>query len=152
MENTLDYIPITSSVNPSFWSKLTEMKLDVYKSKEIVQDLYGYTDILKQLNCPWTLLEVDSTSFNVNYSAGMNLRFCGRLINTNTIERFKDYDKMHLINEVGIDLYEKIKDGRALEDPSLLNCFILLTFAVSSLILEFDDEEDFACSSIHSNT
>ncbi|CAG9830848.1 unnamed protein product [Diabrotica balteata] len=129
MENTVEYIPITSSVNPSFWSKLTEMKLDVYKSKEIEQHLFGYTDILKQLNCPWTFLEVDSTSFNVNYSAGINLRFCGRLINTNTIERFKDYDKMHLIHEVGTDLHEKIKDGRALEDPSLLNCFILLTFA-----------------------
>ena len=54
----------------------------------------------------------------------------GYLRNTNTKETFTDIDKQVVINEVGKKIWEAITSGRALEDPSLLTPFILLTFAV----------------------
>lgn len=55
--------------------------------------------------------------------------------NTNTIEVFKDLDKQATINEFGKKIWSDITSGAALEDPSLLSRFILLTFAVRSHFL-----------------
>lgn len=131
MPFTLSYVPLTSSVNPSFWSKLSELKLDIYKLNEAEQhNIWGYRELINNPNCPLSLVEVDSTSFNTSaYGQNMNLLFHGKLINTNTIERFREYDKAQLINDYGIQFYEKLENGDALKNPSLLNCFILLSFA-----------------------
>ncbi|XP_056645877.1 ubiquitin-like modifier-activating enzyme ATG7 isoform X1 [Diorhabda sublineata] len=130
MSSTLSYVPLSSSVNPSFWSKLTELKLDIYKLNEVEQHIWGYSELINNPNCPLSLVEIDSTSFNTcAYGQNMNLLFHGKLINTNTIERFREYDKTQLINDFGVQLQEKLKNGEALRNPSVLNCFILLSFA-----------------------
>jgi Ubiquitin-like modifier-activating enzyme ATG7 N-terminus len=54
----------------------------------------------------------------------------GYLRNTNTKETFTDIDKQVVISEAGRKIWEAITTGKALEDPSLLTPFILLTFAV----------------------
>lgn len=58
----LEYIPFTSSINPSFWSKLTEIKLDVDKLEENQRKIWGYVSMVGSQ--AQMLLEVDSTSFN----------------------------------------------------------------------------------------
>lgn len=60
--------------------------------------------------------------------------FYGKFINTNTIEKFKSCDKQLLINNEGMKFVERLKNGDVLKNPSLLNWFILLTFAVSLLL------------------
>lgn len=42
---------------------------------------------------------------------------------------------MDLLNEVGSNLYKKILSGEALQKPSVLNSFLILSFAVSSDLL-----------------
>lgn len=64
MSIPLSYVPLNSSVNPSFWSKLSELKIDVYKSNEIDVVIWGYSRLIENANLPTSLLEVDSTSFN----------------------------------------------------------------------------------------
>lgn len=54
----------------------------------------------------------------------------GKILNRNTIEQFKDCDKNMLICGEGLMLWDSVKDGSVLEDPSLLNSFIILSFAV----------------------
>lgn len=53
----------------------------------------------------------------------------GTLINTNTIEAFRTYNKMELIQSFGQEIWDTVKSGKALEDPSVLCQFVLMTFA-----------------------
>lgn len=130
MSIPLSYVPLNSSVNPSFWSKLSELKIDVYKSNEIDVVIWGYSRLIENANLPTSLLEVDSTSFNKEFSDQETyIPFYGKFINTNTIEKFKSCDKQLLINNEGMKFVERLKNGDVLKNPSLLNWFILLTFA-----------------------
>lgn len=62
--NTLAYTNLSSSINPSFWSKLTEIKLNVDKLSEKPRHIWGYFHISIKTECTLALLDVDSTSFN----------------------------------------------------------------------------------------
>lgn len=60
-----------------------------------------------------------------------NFGAIGILKNLNTIESFKNCDKLSLLNIAGQRLTAKILNGTCLEDPRELACFLLLSFAVS---------------------
>lgn len=60
----LEYFPFSSSVNPSFWNKLTEIKLDIDKLEESGKHIWGYYSNFVINNCGTPLFEVDSTSYN----------------------------------------------------------------------------------------
>ncbi|XP_060528264.1 ubiquitin-like modifier-activating enzyme ATG7 [Cylas formicarius] len=130
MTEKIMYCPFTSSVNPSFWNKLTALKLDVDKLSETEHHVWGYFHILGSENVPSSVVEVDSTSFNECFvSQKVYIPFEGKVINKNTIEQFKECDKMHLINKEGNNLLGTIKSGEILRRPSLLNNFFVLSFA-----------------------
>lgn len=60
----LEFVPFMSSVNPSFWNKLSEIKLNIDKLDENVHEIWGYfTNLNTGTNFP-AIAEVDSTSFN----------------------------------------------------------------------------------------
>lgn len=61
----------------------------------------------------------------------MYIPFKGKVINKNTVEGFKECNKMDLINTEGRCLYDNIVSGGAIKEPALLNSFLLLSFAVS---------------------
>ncbi|KAK4875920.1 hypothetical protein RN001_012342 [Aquatica leii] len=128
-EKVLEYFPFNSSVNPSFWHKLTEIKLDIDKLNETNRHIWGYYSNLTN-HCKASLFEVDSTSFNVNNGCqNMFLPIRGVLMNKNTIDLFKDCDKNKLVQNEGFKLWEYYRNGEALQDPSLLNFFLILSFA-----------------------
>ena len=56
----LEFVPFKSCINPSFWHKLSEIKLNVDKLNEKVRKIWGYYSNIED-KC---ILEVDSTSFN----------------------------------------------------------------------------------------
>lgn len=60
----LSYMQLCSSINPSFWNKFTELKLDVDKLIEKEHQVWGYFNIICRKDCNVPVLEVDSTSFN----------------------------------------------------------------------------------------
>lgn len=70
----------------------------------------------------------NSSEFN---SQNMYVPFEGTICNKNTIEQFKECDKMDIINAAGAKLSRSIVSGEALERPSILNSFLILSFAVS---------------------
>lgn len=130
MEDKLKFVQLSSSVNPSFWNKLTELKLNVDKLNETERHSWGYFSILRNNRVCTPLLEVDSTSFNENFNGqNMYVPFEGKIVNKNTIEQFKDCNKMDFINTEGISLYKNIVSGEALKRPSILNSFVVLSFA-----------------------
>lgn len=59
----------------------------------------------------------------------------GFILNKNTIETFKDCNKLELIDEEGSYIWNKFKNGDVLKDPSILNTFFVLSFAVCYLFL-----------------
>ncbi|KAI4461849.1 ubiquitin-activating enzyme e1 [Holotrichia oblita] len=127
-QSPLQFVPFSSCINPSFWHKFTQLKLDVLKLDESTAKIWGYYTNLDSQMKP--IIEVDSTSFN-NYYNGSKfyLPYHGLLINKNTIEEFKECDKKNIIKEAGDILENDIKTGRALKDPALLNLFLILSYA-----------------------
>ena len=69
----------------------------------------------------------------------------GTLIQFNTLEQFKQADKSELLAQTGRVIWEDITSGRALENPSSLSRFVLLTYA------DLKASERFCFSSILSN-
>lgn len=69
--------------------------------------------------------------FSEPSSTKLYLPMCGRILNKNTIEQFKECDKSKLINEEGNFIWQRLKDPKTLENPSVLNSFFVLSFAVS---------------------
>lgn len=61
----LSYMQVSSSINPSFWNKFTELKLDVDKLIEKEHHVWGYFNAIFRKDCNVPVLEVDSTSFNM---------------------------------------------------------------------------------------
>jgi ubiquitin-like modifier-activating enzyme ATG7 len=51
------------------------------------------------------------------------------LVNANTLEDFKDWDKAALLRQVATTIWEDVLSGRAMAEPHLLSRFLLLTFA-----------------------
>ncbi|XP_066145720.1 ubiquitin-like modifier-activating enzyme ATG7 [Euwallacea fornicatus] len=126
----LIYQQLASFVNPSFWSKLTDLKLNVDKLDETERHLWGYFPLIRATEVPYPFLEVDSTSFNEEFN-GQNtyIPFEGKIINKNTIEQFKECNKGELLNSVGTNIYQLISNSAALERPSVLNSFLIISFA-----------------------
>jgi ubiquitin-like modifier-activating enzyme ATG7 len=55
----------------------------------------------------------------------------GILLNKNTLQAFKNCDKIALLEELGQELWQSITSGEALDNPALLSRFFLLTYAVN---------------------
>ncbi|XP_069674598.1 ubiquitin-like modifier-activating enzyme ATG7 isoform X2 [Periplaneta americana] len=53
----------------------------------------------------------------------------GILLNKNTLEAFKNCNKIALLEELGQELWQSITSGEALDNPALLSRFFLLTYA-----------------------
>ncbi len=57
----------------------------------------------------------------------------GKLKVFNTINEFNLLDKNKFLHEIGLEILNDIRSGKALENPELLNRFALITFAVSTV-------------------
>lgn len=59
-EEILQFVPFTSFVNPSFWHKLSELKIDVDRLEDVPRKISGFFSNTEN----FCLLEVDYTAFN----------------------------------------------------------------------------------------
>ncbi|XP_026465574.1 ubiquitin-like modifier-activating enzyme ATG7 [Ctenocephalides felis] len=128
MENQiLQYRPFSSCINPSFWHKFTEIKLDIDKLDDNGKNIIGFFTNFKSVG---NFLDVDCTSFNREYNSQTHIYPAhGVIFNKNTIEEFKNCDKSFVLNKAGDILWNNITQGNCLKDPSILNTFIILSFA-----------------------
>ncbi|KAJ6634983.1 Ubiquitin-like modifier-activating enzyme ATG7 [Pseudolycoriella hygida] len=127
-DNILKFVPIESFVSPTFWYKLAEIKLDVDRLNDAEKRIHGqYTNLNSSIQC---INSVDSSSFNENPSESFGYFVShGVLYNKNTIEDFKDCDKVSLMNDEGRKIWESIIDGSCIDNPSLFVRFFVLSFA-----------------------
>ncbi|KAF4525803.1 hypothetical protein B566_EDAN009911 [Ephemera danica] len=111
---------LSSAVEPSFWHKLCQLKLDVDRLEEPERNVWGHYDDRGKLT-------LDITAFNSSEVVGAAR---GLLINRNTIETFRECDKDALLQQQGRALEQAVSSGEALRNPSLVvGRFLLLSFA-----------------------
>uniref|UniRef100_A0A7N5KRX6 Ubiquitin-like modifier-activating enzyme ATG7 n=1 Tax=Ailuropoda melanoleuca TaxID=9646 RepID=A0A7N5KRX6_AILME len=125
----LQFAPFSSALDVGFWHELTQRKLNEYRLDEAPKDIKGYYYNGDSAGLP-ARLTLEFSAFDM--SAPTPARCCpavGTLFNTNTLEAFKAADKKLLLEQAADEIWEAIKSGAALENPVLLNKFLLLTFA-----------------------
>ncbi|XP_049775699.1 ubiquitin-like modifier-activating enzyme ATG7 [Schistocerca cancellata] len=126
--DVLLYAPFESFVHTTFWHKLSQIKLEIDKLKEEARPVWGcYTCTTPPAMCS---VHVDFSSYNQDFQdQPLALPMHGTIINKNTLESFKEYNKVQLLDEYGQNLLSSIRTAEALKNPSLLSRFILLTYA-----------------------
>uniref|UniRef100_A0A669P3Q0 Ubiquitin-like modifier-activating enzyme ATG7 n=1 Tax=Phasianus colchicus TaxID=9054 RepID=A0A669P3Q0_PHACC len=135
----LQFAPFSSALNVGFWHELTQKKLNEYRLDETPKVIKGYYYNGDPSGFP-ARLTLEFSAFDMN--AAIPARCCpafGTLYNTNTFETFKSCDKKSLLEKEANEIWESIKSGAALENPMLLNRFLLLTFAIQALQKAYDE-------------
>uniref|UniRef100_A0A8C5XIA3 Ubiquitin-like modifier-activating enzyme ATG7 n=1 Tax=Microcebus murinus TaxID=30608 RepID=A0A8C5XIA3_MICMU len=135
----LQFAPFSSALDVGFWHELTQKKLNEYRLDEAPKDIKGYYYNGDSAGLP-ARLTLEFSAFDM--SAPTPAHCCpavGTLYNTNTLESFKTADKKLLLEQAADEIWESIKSGAALENPVLLNKFLLLTFAIQALERAYDD-------------
>uniref|UniRef100_A0A8C0GYQ4 Ubiquitin-like modifier-activating enzyme ATG7 n=1 Tax=Chelonoidis abingdonii TaxID=106734 RepID=A0A8C0GYQ4_CHEAB len=135
----LQFVPFTSALDAGFWHELTQKKLNEYRLDETPKGIKGYYYNGDPFGLP-ARLTLEFSAFDMN--AATPAHCCpavGTLYNTNTFESFKSCDKKSLLEKAANEIWETIKSGTALENPMLLNKFLLLTFAIQALQKAYDE-------------
>lgn len=125
----LQFAPFCSALEAGFWHQLTQKKLNDYRLDESPRNIKGYYYNGDPDGLP-TRLTLEFSAFDVD--GPTPARCCsasGTLYNTNTLEAFKSTDKKALLDKAANEIWNDIQSGAAVEDSSVLNKFILLTFA-----------------------
>uniref|UniRef100_A0A674NIP4 Ubiquitin-like modifier-activating enzyme ATG7 n=1 Tax=Takifugu rubripes TaxID=31033 RepID=A0A674NIP4_TAKRU len=125
----LQFAPFSSALEAGFWHQLTQKKLNDYRLDESPKCIKGYYYNGDPLGLP-TRLTLEFSAFEVD---GPTPAHCcpvtGTLFNTNTLDAFKTTDKKALLEKEAKEIWDAIQSGSAINDPSILCRFILLTFA-----------------------
>lgn len=118
--------PLSSSVDVAFWHTLSQKKLEDWKlSTEAVRVWAGACPSGTQQS---RVLLGEFSYRERKYVPRGYKPMEGALYALNTVEDFKGFDKAGLLKQRGAALWDDIRSGRALEDPSKLNPFVLLAF------------------------
>ncbi|XP_046853731.1 ubiquitin-like modifier-activating enzyme ATG7 isoform X2 [Xenia sp. Carnegie-2017] len=125
----LQFAPFSSAVDAGFWTSLQRKKLEEYHLDESSKTIKGYyaNDNLDGFQARFNL---DYDALDRSDICSKNRFIChGELLNANTIENFKAFNKQKLLESVGKKIWQSIISKEALEKLELLNQFILITFA-----------------------
>lgn len=121
----LTYTPIQSFVESSFFTKLSERKLNEYKLDATTKPIWGFMTSPQQLNKfnDRPIINLDYSSFEQLTADNLTRPVLGQLHNVNTIEEFKQLDKLKLLKDWCQELKHGMIEGKVGEK------FQLLTFS-----------------------
>ena len=130
----LKYAPFSSTINPGFWTSFTKLKLEVLGLQENALDIEAtysnkdQKDLPAMMNIDWDAFESTSKDLSLTWSS---YSATGNVINYNTMEAFKTFNKVQYLNETELKyLVENIKnDKNVFEDPRILCRFVIHMFA-----------------------
>ncbi|XP_020789568.2 ubiquitin-like modifier-activating enzyme ATG7 [Boleophthalmus pectinirostris] len=125
----LQFAPFSSALEAGFWHQLTQKKLNEYRLDESPKSIKGFYYNGDAVGLP-TRLTLEFSAFEVD--GPTPARCCpalGTLYNMNTLDAFKATDKKAMLEKEASEIWDAIKSGAAVIDPSILCRFILLTFA-----------------------
>ncbi|CDS12593.1 hypothetical protein LRAMOSA04779 [Lichtheimia ramosa] len=130
----LQFAPFASGVDASFWQALASKKLNVLKLSDDPQPIHAYyaTGSASRSETPFPPhFSVSAQGLDSNNDTRPPFTFgvTGTLYNTNTFEEFKRIDKNKLFHQASQKIWQAIQSGMALDQPSVLTEFIMVTFA-----------------------
>lgn len=128
MDNRLKYTPFQTYVESSFFSKLSQLKLDQFKLDQEIQLITGFSTNPDKLtkHSLFPTINLDYSSFDSDLqSDNNNVLSHGWIINVNTFEEFKTRDKQALLQSWGANVYDSIVKG----DLSKLNEFYMFSYS-----------------------
>ena len=127
------------AVDPGFWAELARRKLD---NAGLSEDPWLITALYTpaQNAVVSSPCQLDARAFGAgdeselaararDVAASGRLEMPGTLVNVNTLERFRAFDRGTLMSNAAKRLAEDIRSGRADDDAALLTPFIALTYA-----------------------
>lgn len=126
----LKYAPWQSDVDIQFYAALAHIKINHDKLDDSARKVLGLYDVRvgdhPSRSCRMQIHPNALTSDDTppNYCRGE-----GIIKNCNTMEDFKQLDRVAVIERAGRTIWEAIHDGSIFECPSLLSSFTLITFA-----------------------
>ncbi|KAK6887367.1 Ubiquitin-like modifier-activating enzyme ATG7 [Candida tropicalis] len=126
---SIKYVTTQSFVESSFFTRLSQLKLDQFKLDSSRVAVKGFitnpTKLNKFNDVP--ILNFDQDSFESTKDSS-KVYISGELLNVNTIEEFKSLDKPGLLNSWGQEMYQDIIHSEVL-DYRKFNKFHMLSFS-----------------------
>lgn len=106
----LKFVPIQSFIDSSFFTKLSELKLNDFKLDDKPQSVLGSITDASKLNKfnNRPILNLDYKSYDITDVDSKQIK--GQIHNVNTIEEFKDKDKQQLIQTWGKNIIDNYND------------------------------------------
>nr|XP_033337360.1 ubiquitin-like modifier-activating enzyme atg7 isoform X1 [Megalopta genalis]XP_033337361.1 ubiquitin-like modifier-activating enzyme atg7 isoform X1 [Megalopta genalis]XP_033337362.1 ubiquitin-like modifier-activating enzyme atg7 isoform X1 [Megalopta genalis]XP_033337363.1 ubiquitin-like modifier-activating enzyme atg7 isoform X1 [Megalopta genalis]XP_033337364.1 ubiquitin-like modifier-activating enzyme atg7 isoform X1 [Megalopta genalis]XP_033337365.1 ubiquitin-like modifier-activating len=134
MSKFVKFTKLRTSTDHTFWAKFAELKIDKLKLDEkAVINIWGSYSRQSPNEANVNPLVLDFTSFNKDpVDATLptsSIYYCGKMINKNTLEAFKQTNPEVFIESLGKDVIESIKDGSSLKEPWRLSLFLLLAYS-----------------------
>jgi ubiquitin-like modifier-activating enzyme ATG7 len=138
------YETLHSQVDPEFWSELSQRKLSEYRLDKSRKAIFGtyetggaHVELSSRLRVNGdsflTPIKSSSTTSPSPSSTIINNRYTnvspGYLLNTNTIDEFKEFDKKKLLRDVCIEIIKSIVNREWIVKPNVLTTFAVLSFA-----------------------
>lgn len=124
----IKFVPFQTFADAGFFQELATRKLNELKLSEEEISITGIIGVSRAANRQPDL-SVSKNSFDTAVATTVGLATLGSLVNLNTIEEFKAYDKTELLKQKVAKICDDIISGAILKDPSQLNAFHLLVFS-----------------------
>ncbi|RCK58801.1 Ubiquitin-like modifier-activating enzyme ATG7 [Candida viswanathii] len=123
------HIPPQSFVEASFFTRLSQLKLDQFKLDSSRVAIHGFITNPTKLNKfnDMPIVNLDQDSFESS-TDDLKVYIPGELLNVNTIEEFKSLDKPKLLNVWGQEMYQDIIKSESF-DYKTFNKFHILSFS-----------------------
>ena len=126
----MQYVPFASDIEIPFYVSLASHKINHDKLDDSARKLLGLYEIRaadnKEHSCRMQIHAIALTSDEI--PAGF-YRAEGMIKNVNTIEDYRNIDKLAMIQQAGKTIWDAINDGTIYSCPSLLASFLVLSFA-----------------------
>ena len=126
----MQYVPFASDIEIPFYASLASHKINHDKLDDSARKLLGLYEIRpsdnKEHSCRMQVHANALTSDDV--PAGF-FRAEGMIKNVNTVEEYRNIDKLAMIQQAGKTIWDAINDGTIYSCPSLLASFLVLSFA-----------------------
>ncbi|ESO04833.1 hypothetical protein HELRODRAFT_105102 [Helobdella robusta] len=122
------FLPFSSCMDPGFWNKLCQQKLNEYRLSEDAIPIKGYYCNYLAENLP-SFLNIDHSAWDIDDDVGTkHYKVLGSLKILNTIEDFKNFNYTKHLEDEGRMIWSEVMTKGPFKDPSLLNRFSLVTF------------------------
>ncbi|KAI0156811.1 hypothetical protein GGR57DRAFT_71293 [Xylariaceae sp. FL1272] len=127
---TLKFAPFASEIELPFYSALFASKLDHDKLSDSARPVLGLYEPHPGLDPDSSVkMQVQASALTSTNVPANAVRAEGILRNTNTMDAFKQVDKVEVLNNAARQIWDAINDGTIYSVPSLLSSYIVLSYA-----------------------